>query len=270
MQVPKTADEWKTIADGFYRKWNFPNCLGAVDGKHIAITKPPDTGSFYYNYKNFFSVVLMAVVDSNYDFIMADVGINGRFSDGAVFQHTSFGKAFYENSLSIPEPDLLPESEKILPYVFIADDAFQLSDNFMKPFAQHGLTNGQKIFNYRLNRARRIVENAFGILSSRFGIFQKPMNLSPEKVQVVVLACCYLHNFLRSKSQNTFSSDIVDVENVETATFVKGSWRENYELTPLQSTLARNSCDSAKQIREAFMEYFNSEGQVSWQNHFNI
>jgi hypothetical protein len=76
-QIPKTEAEWKVIKNRFDDQWNFPNCLGAVDGKHMPIKKPPHTGSYYYKY-NFFSIELMAVVNSNYEFIMTDAGINGR------------------------------------------------------------------------------------------------------------------------------------------------------------------------------------------------
>jgi len=77
LQIPKTEAEWKVIANGFNDQWNLPNCLGAVDGKHVSIKKPPHTGLYYYNYKKIFSIVLMVVVNSNYEFIMADAGING-------------------------------------------------------------------------------------------------------------------------------------------------------------------------------------------------
>jgi hypothetical protein len=92
LQTPKTEAEWKVITNGCNDQWNFPNCLGAVDGKHVPIKKPPHTGS-YYNYKKFFSIVLMAVVNLKYEFIMADAGINGRISDGGVLGNTAFGKA---------------------------------------------------------------------------------------------------------------------------------------------------------------------------------
>lgn len=128
----------------------------------------------------------MAIVNSNYEFIMADVGINGRISDGGVFGYTAFGKALANESLKIPKPRTLPSSDKELPFVFVGDDAFALTENFMKPYSQIGLTPEQRIFNYRLSRARRIVENAFGILVSRFGVFQRPIALSPDKAQIVV------------------------------------------------------------------------------------
>jgi hypothetical protein len=108
--------------------------------------------------------------------------------------------------LQIPEPDALPNSEKKLPFVFVGDDAFALTENMMKPYGQTGLNSEQRIFNYRLSRARRIVENAFGILSSRFDVLQRPIALSPEKAQTTVLTCCYLHNYLRRDKQETYIS----------------------------------------------------------------
>lgn len=77
--------------------WNFPHCLGAIDGKHIQLQAPIGSGSEYFNYKNTFSVVLMAVVDANYNFIYANVGCQGRISDGGVFRNTSFSKLLDEN-----------------------------------------------------------------------------------------------------------------------------------------------------------------------------
>ena len=81
-QVPATVTEWKKVAEGFWNRWDFPNCIGCLDGKHVLIRPPPNTGSAYYNYKHTFSVVLLALVDHNYKFLYVDVGCNGRISDG--------------------------------------------------------------------------------------------------------------------------------------------------------------------------------------------
>jgi len=93
--LPNNESGWKNIAEDFYDKWNFPNCLGAIDRKHIVIQCPANSGSEYYNYKGTFSIVLMAVVNSDYSFTYVDIGCQGRISDGGVLQNTSFFTEYY-------------------------------------------------------------------------------------------------------------------------------------------------------------------------------
>lgn len=123
----------------------------------------------------------MTIVNANYEFIRIDVGANGRVSDGGVFSNSKFYQKLKENNLKIPEPDYLTRSNIKLLFVFVADDAFSLSDNVMETYPQRNMTREQRIFNYQLSRACRIVENAFGILSSRFQILLNAINLAPEK-----------------------------------------------------------------------------------------
>ncbi|XP_058987580.1 putative nuclease HARBI1 isoform X2 [Musca domestica] len=268
-QLPTTPAEWERIAEEFSHKWNFPHCIGAIDGKHVVIKKTPKSGSAFYNYKKFFSIVLLGVVNANYEFIMVDVGTNGRYSDGGVFSNSSFGEAFVSKNLKLPEPKPVPMSEKVLPYVFIADDAFSLTENMMKPFSQIGLSSEKRIFNYRLSRARRVVENVFGILVSRFGVLQRAIQLSPEKTETVVLACCYLHKFLRRQCGDKYISGLLETENTETGSINHGSWRTRETFSSsLPNSHSRNASNNAKTIREEFRDYFNHENIVPWQNKF--
>ena len=167
LKCPKTPQEWKRVADDFAKKWNFHNCLGAVDGKHVAIRKPLDSGSTYYNYKGFCSIVLMAVTDAQYRFLFVDVGANGSCADAGIFKDTNLYRAVLDKTAGIPDPSPLPSDDHSLPYFFIADDAFALRTWMMKPYPSRGLSDEKRIFNYRLSRARRVVENSFGILAQR-------------------------------------------------------------------------------------------------------
>jgi hypothetical protein len=83
------------------------------------VKEPPHTGSYYCNYKNICCIVLMTVVNSNYEFIMADACINVRISEGVVLGNTAFGKALVDKLFQISEPGTLPNSEKKLPFVFV-------------------------------------------------------------------------------------------------------------------------------------------------------
>lgn len=152
------------MSEQFREKWNCYNYIVALDGKHVLIRLPANSGSYYFNYKHQFSIVLLALVDANYKFLYVDIGCNGRISDGGVFKKSSLNKALESNTLHIPQAKSLLTGDKPMPFMIVVDDAFPLNKHIMKPYSQVGLTPESRIFNYRLSRARRIVENAFGIL----------------------------------------------------------------------------------------------------------
>ena len=89
LRAPETTEEWKRISREFETEWNFPHCLGALAGKHIAIECPNNEGSNYYNYKGFQSLGLMAVCDANYCFTMVDIGGFGRYNDASIFTQSA-------------------------------------------------------------------------------------------------------------------------------------------------------------------------------------
>jgi hypothetical protein len=144
----------------YYTTWNFSNCCGSTDGKHVIICCPPKSGSDYFNYKKDFSI-LFAVVDSNYNFLYIDVGTNGRANDASVFSKSTLNEALQQNLLKIHAEG-----------VFLADDAFPLRTNILKPYTRAtALSKTQLVFNYRLSRGQRVVQNSFGVLVARFRIF---------------------------------------------------------------------------------------------------
>lgn len=232
LQVPQTPEDWHSVANKFQLKWNFPKCLGAIDGKHVVIQAPQNSGSYYYNYKGQHSVVLMAVVDAEYKFLIVTVGSNGRVSDGGVFRATGVADFIESEATNIIKTPL-PGRKLCVPHVFVADDAFPLQPHILKPYPFNS-QGSMRIYNYRLSRARRIVENAFGIISSVFRVLRKPILLAPERVESVVLAVCTLHNYLMSEEScaNKYVPEgTFDRENLETGEIIQGSWR-NENLPP--------------------------------------
>ena len=172
---PPTRQDWEQIEKGFRLKWHFPNCVGALDSKHISIKAPPKSGSLFYNYKGYFSTNLLALVDANYKFIYVDIGQYGSNTDGNVFQFSNFSKLYIDYKLNVPPIKRLPNfpQEGKMPHVIVADEAFPLLHNLMRPYPGRSTGNLPKeeaVFNYRLSRARMVVENAFGILVQRWRI----------------------------------------------------------------------------------------------------
>lgn len=97
----------------------------------------------------------MAVVDSQYKYVMIDVGAEGRKSDGGIFKDSQFGRALANGTLDIPSLGLLPgTSATAAPFAFVGDEAFQLRKDFLRPFPSKQLRDERRVFNYRLSRAR--------------------------------------------------------------------------------------------------------------------
>lgn len=260
-QCPQTPDEWREVAKDYWRRWNFPNCLGALDGKHIMIRQPACSGSKFFNYKHTFSVILLAVADAEYKFIFCDVGSQGKCSDGGIFAQSELNHAVQRNALGVPEAAALPGRNDAFPFCFVADDAFPLTDYIMKPYPHRNLSNSERIFNYRLSRARRCVESAFGIMASRFRVLLHPMCLRPAKVDAVVLACCALHNMLRTLAPSKYGGPQDDYNATGTN---QGS---SSTIPGARVGGRRSATNAAKEMRQYLCNYFMSpQGSVSWQD----
>ncbi|XP_075723972.1 uncharacterized protein LOC142766040 [Rhipicephalus microplus] len=113
---------------------------------------PPHSGRLYCNNKGTYSIVLMAVVDSNLKFVAIDGGAYGRQSDGGTFSNSRFGRALGNSLLCLPPPERLPGDTTIAPHVFVGDEAFQLRPDFLRPYPGTRLEDDKRIFNYRLGR----------------------------------------------------------------------------------------------------------------------
>lgn len=258
-----TKEDWVRIANDFEMKWNFPNCVGAVDGKHVVIKSPAKSGSMYFNYKGTFSVVLLAVVDANYSFVIIDVGGYGKQSDGGTLATSEFGVRLNRGKLALPEAKSPSGFPTALPHVFVADEAFPLMKNMMRPYPGKKVGPAERIYNYRLSRARRIVENAFGILAARFRVFHRTLDQRPQTADKIIQATCVLHNMLqRRKTSSCIANDNEDLE--EETNCVDDSL---CALQPLQPLRGNQATHEAFNVRDQFRDYFLSpHGQLPWQS----
>jgi len=238
----------------------------------------------------------MAVVGADYKFVYVDVGAYGSEADSTVFRDSAFGQKLATNRLNLPVGAHI--LGQLLPYYFVADDAFPLHKHILKPYAPRNkehLSTEQGHFNqrynsmklnanlkvikiltlkkrmpYRLSRARRIVENAFGIMCARWGCLKTEMVMIPDRVQKVVMACCALHNFLVKSCVSYCPAGFSDKLN-EDGTIEEGEWRKSI---PTGSLFRANGSapsaqgrpnQNAKEVRDAIKDYVNSDvGRLPW------
>lgn len=197
----------------------------------------------------------MAACDAKYRFILVDIGAFGSSSDGAVFQNSVFGNKFDSDEMSVPRPSKLKGTREKIQFFFVADEAFPLKQYIMRPFPGLGLNVRKRIFNYRLSRARRIIENSFGILVARWRVFLTPIDANLESVEKMIGACVCLHNFLMA-DQTRYNSEDADTVNVLATSIFE-------DITKLSSNNAKKRII---EIRESLSYYFMTKfGAVSWQ-----
>lgn len=256
MRMPST-DEWKLIAQRFYEQWNIPNCLGSIDGKHIRLKAPPNSGSAYYNYHGYFSIVLLGCVDADSLFTWISVGDFGRNSDGRVINSCGFFHAVENNTMRLPDPQPLPNTViPPFPYFFIGDQGFPLKTYLFRPYPSKTSNEEERVFNYRLSRARKTVECAFGMLAHKFRIFNTQIECNPEKAIKLVKSACVLHNFIK----------IHDGKNV-TPNYDNEIVIEYNNWTPMPRARPQGHRSQAKELRDKLTEYFlKPENALPFQN----
>ncbi|KAL4119015.1 hypothetical protein QTP88_011888 [Uroleucon formosanum] len=215
------------------------------------IVLPAEGSSWATGDTHYFSIVLIGVCDANYSFVAIDVGAYGKSSDSSIFKESLFYKKLINNSLNIPNPKpistLNPEP---MPYVIVGDEAFGLSENIMRPYGGNNLTMSKKIFNYRLSRARRYIECTFGILSNKWRIFHRPLNVKLDLAQNIIKACCILHNFVRVRDGYRYD-DTLTVQGLENV--------------PIENQNVTRGSRTAQAVRDKYAHYFITDGQIEWQ-----
>ena len=205
-------------------------------------------------------------MDADYRFVFVDIGDYGSQSDGAVFKNSHLGQQFINGQLDIPRPKALPNYPQggVLPDCLVGDEAFPCRMDLMCPYPrgskQNRLAWPEGIFNYRLSRACRISENAFGILVQRWKLFNRRIALMPENVNLIVMACVVLHNFLAEQRDIPTIYQRLNPDNIPYL-------RDDGAILAVPSLHGYLTPAQAKAIRDIYTAYFNRpEGALTWQH----
>ena len=154
----------------------------------------------------------MALVDGDYKFLWVDYGAAGSSSDAQIFKHhLDLRHKIEDGTIGFPESESLVDDGPKVNYFILGDNAFPLKLWLMKPYSRRGMDLNQRVFNYRLRQGRRVMENAFRILTSRFQIFQRAMQQESPVVARMAMASLVLHNLLIMRyptcQQDDFGAD---------------------------------------------------------------
>ena len=199
VKIP-TGEDLAIVVNGFETQWGFPQCAGAVDGTHIPIVAPEECRTDYFNQKGFYSVIMQATVDHQYCFIDINIGWPGWVHDARVFSNSELFKKSEDGTL-------FPSWQRHIngvdvPILILGDPAYPLLAWLMKPFPDNGrLSEAQQYLNYRLSKARMVVENAFGRLKGRWRCLLKRNNMDIKHLPNCIATYVVLHNLCERKGE---------------------------------------------------------------------
>lgn len=216
----------------------------------------------------------MAICNARYRFTMVDVGGYGQESDGGIFKERSFGKML-DHKMNLPPPAFLPGTTTNAPHWLSFPGMWQTIMNCIAccihiwmnvvsylwlwcyyvlfgntaAFVLSGanLSREKQIFNYRLSRARRLIENTFGIMAARWRILERTLEFLPEKAVDVVKACVVLHNYLaHTPMKQTHVSSYIppSFTDAHSGAAQSGGWR-------LKPTSGRSITDDQEPFRQS-------------------
>ena len=238
-----TGNRVHDVVEGFSCKWGFPQCVGAIDGTHIPILAPKDNPLDYFNRKGYHSLLMQALVSHDYTFLDVYIGWPGSVHDARVltnsqiFHETEAGRLFPNITKSINGKDI--------PLLVVGDPAYPLLPWLMKPYSDTGqLTDKQRRFNYRLSRARIVVECAFGRLKGRWRSLLKRNDMNIHFLPTYVAACCILHNICEIHNDSFNDEWMVHQQEI------------NMSNSSATTASSNSATTSAACIRETLSDFF--------------
>lgn len=256
---PDTEEKLQELMESMDAEWQFTYAYAAIDGSHIPIRCPPggaEAAKEYHNFKNFYSIILMAIVDAKYRFIWGSCGYPGNSHDSMIFQSTDL----YADLCSGRFPSIAhKEGDVLIPPLLLGDGAFPFHPWLMKPYSQAILKADDKYFNYRLSRARMVTEGAFGKLKGRWRILSRKCESTVSTVKAVTLACVVLHNLCIERGDVTLRHWDITHDPERNERRPTELVRDMLHMT--YNTRIRDNSKQAGKIRDILKRKFHDEKQ---------
>ena len=200
---------------------------------------------------------------SHLRFIYFSIGHYGSFSDGGIYRDSQL-RQYMATSRELPESVSLDTTHSVMPHL-VGDDAFPLSGRLMTPYPGRSLTRRQQLFNYRLSRARRCIESAFGVMASRFRLLHTRLLMDPDPAAALITSAIILHNISLSPYNDNRECYLPPLYADSDDRL--GDWRlMNQALPSINSTRQGRPTRRANEMRDYLTDYFSGSGAVPWQD----
>uniref|UniRef100_A0A8R1EJD5 DDE Tnp4 domain-containing protein n=2 Tax=Caenorhabditis japonica TaxID=281687 RepID=A0A8R1EJD5_CAEJA len=192
---PETKEEVWTMENDFLKKGRRIRAYGVLDGKHFKTEHPAGSGSLNRNYKSFYSFNSLFVSDSSNRIFYVQLSALGVNSDSQMFRDGPLGRKLAETR-QMCKIRSLPNSNIDMGAFLLADNGFGLTKEIMQPYRSSSLSCENMLFNRELSAVRVTVENTFGLLASRFRVFQRALNLTPRNSRSLIISLSVVHNII--------------------------------------------------------------------------
>ena len=194
IRLPITEAEVQEKTKNFFERFQFPQCMGAVDGTHIDIKRPSHKATDFINRKSWFSINVQACCDYNGQFMDVVVKWPGSVHDARVFTNSALNTKLKNGEVPRCPKSFVDDEDPVQVFI-LGDPAYPLLPYLMKEYANGGSTVQEQYFCYRLCNARNVIECAFGRLKARFSALRRQMDINLDDLPTVIYACFILHNY---------------------------------------------------------------------------